>query len=227
MKKYLLFAMILFASYSLFSQSVTRIAYYNWSDPMTFKLSPRPTITGYGYYSDSLSKMFDGKTFYVYNDEYFPIESWADYYFWFTKVYWFKFEDPQLYAFYYWAGDDHGMASYIASYKYRAKYYPSSIFVDFGDNQLKGNRLATDECFSTTDEKVEALKKELEYVNEEIEIKKDDFIKKEAPEIFKKEDFRKTEYKKESPNTKMELKDESFPKRKEDQSSPKRKNEIK
>jgi len=218
MKNITLLTLLMAVTLSIFSQC--NIAYYNWSDPMTFQLSPRPTITGYGYYSDSLSKMFDGKTFYVHNNEYFPIESWADYYFWFTKAYYFKFEDPQLYEFYYWAGDDHGMASYIASNKYREKYYPSSIFVDFRERPIKNNRLATDENFLNKDEEIEAFIKKLKYEKEN-DIKKDDSDKKGGPEIFIKEDFRKKEFKKEPTNTKMELKDESSPKRKADQSSPK------
>ncbi|MGE0090215.1 MAG: hypothetical protein AB7S50_12165 [Bacteroidales bacterium] len=241
MKKITLLTLLMAVSLSIFSQA--KIAYYNWSDPMTFQLSPRPTITGYGYYSDSLSKVNDGKTFYVYNGEYYLIESWADYYFWFTKVYWFKFEEPQLYEFYYWGGDDYGMASYIASNKYREKYYPSSIFVDFRERPIKENRLATDENFLNKDEEIEAFLKKLKYEKEN-DIKKDDSNKKETPEIFIKEDFRKKEYKKEPTNNKtevnderefrkeptnnkIEVKNESSPKIKENQSSSKSKNDMK
>ena len=210
---------------SIFSQTLTTIDYYKWSDPEAFQLSPSPRITGYGYYSDSLSKIFDGKTFYEHNGEYYLIESWADYYYWFVKEYWFKFQDPQLYDYYYWGADDRGMASYIASNKYLGKYYPSSIFVDFGDKPLLNNRLAENEYFADDDKEIEALKKELESDKKELksdkkenDIKKDNSVKKEAPEIFKKEEFRKKEYKKESTNTGMELKD---------QSSSKKRNEIK
>ncbi|MDX9695594.1 MAG: hypothetical protein RBT49_07360 [Bacteroidales bacterium] len=218
MRKITLLTLLMAVSLCIFSQ--TNVPYYKWSDPMTFQLSPRPRITGYGYYSDSLSKMFDGKTFYVHNDVYYPIESWADYYLWFTKVYYFKFEDPQLYEFYYWGGDDHGMASYIASNKYKDKYYPSSIFVDFRERPIKNNRLATDENFLNKEDEIDAFIKKLKYEKEN-DIKEDDSDKKEGPEIFIKEDFRKKEFKKEPTNTKMELKDESTPKRKVDQSSPK------
>jgi len=229
MKKITLLTLLMAVTLSIFSQ--IKIAHYKWSDPTSFKLSPSPKITGYGYYSDSLAKLFDGKTFYVHNGEYYLIESWADYYYWFVKEYWFKFQDPQLYEYYYWGADDYGMASYIASNKYLGKYYPSSVFVDFGDKPLLNNRLAESEYLVTNDEEIEALKRELESDKKELktdkkekDITKDNSIKKEAPEIFKKEEFRKKEYikedfiKNESTNTNKEFKD---------QSSSKKRNEIK
>lgn len=161
MKKIILFTMLLLASSAVFSQSTT-INYANWSDPNTFKGSPSPLIKGYGYYSDSLSKVFDSKIFYEYNNEYYCIESWADYYYWFIKKYRHMFEEPQLYEYYYLCNNNFGMASYIASSKYLGKYYPSSIQVKFDNLLVEDNRLNTDKYFTEiSDKKFEDLNKQL------------------------------------------------------------------
>lgn len=141
MRKITFLTVLILASYSLFSQSTLTIEYFNWSNPVTFDLSPSPIISGYGTYSDSLSEAFDGKTFYEYNDEYYCIESWADYYYWFTKKHSHQFTDPQQYEFYYLLKDDLGMTSYIASHKYLGNYYPSLINLNFGNVSVKCNRL--------------------------------------------------------------------------------------
>jgi len=141
MKKYVLITLLLFASYGLFSQSITAIDYFNWSNPNTYNLSPTPVITGYGYYSDSLSKVNDGKTFFEHNEEYYLIESWADYYYWYVNKFSYQFDDPDLYKYYYWINDDYGMVSYIVGDKYKAEYYPSLITVNFNDLSIKCNKL--------------------------------------------------------------------------------------
>lgn len=137
------------------------IAYYDWSNPKVFIMSPSPKVTGYGYYSDSLSKVYEGKTFYVHNYEYYVIESWADYYLWFTKKYSHLFTGPAEYEYFYLADDDFGMASYIASNKYEGKFYPSSIVVDFKDAKIERNRLSSNKRFVETNKEKALLDKEL------------------------------------------------------------------
>lgn len=161
MKKVLLLTMVLFTCQFVFSQSTHTVEYFNWSNPNTFNLSPSPIITGYGIYSDSLSKAFDGKTFYEHNNDYYCIESWADYYYWFTQEYSYKFNDAELYEYYYWIKDDYGMTSYIASYKYLGKYYPSLIKLNFGDLTVKNNRLINDRFFAQNDKEIERFNKQL------------------------------------------------------------------
>ncbi len=161
MRKITFLTMLLLASYGIFSQSTLTIEYYNWSSPTTYCLSPSPIIAGYGTYSDSLSDIFNGKTFYEYNDEYYCIESWADYYYWFTKKYSNQFSDPQLYAFYYWTKDDLGMTSYIASHNYLGNYYPSLINLNFGDLPVKCNRLKTDRYFAQSNNEERRFVKQL------------------------------------------------------------------
>ena len=78
MRKITLLTLLLIASYGVFSQSTHTVEYFNWSNPNTFNLSPSPVITGYGFYSDSLSEVFDDKTFYEYNNEYYCIGDWWD-----------------------------------------------------------------------------------------------------------------------------------------------------
>ena len=161
MRKITFLTLLLIASFGAFSQSNSIIDYFDWSNPTTFNLSPSPVITGYGFYSDSLSEAFDDKTFYEYNDDYYCIESWADYYYWFTQKYSYQFNDPQLYEYYYWIKDDYGMASYITSYKYLGKYYPSLIKLNFGDLTVKNNRLINDKFFAQNDKEIKRFTKQL------------------------------------------------------------------
>ena len=161
MKKITLLILLLIMCQFLMSQKPNSIDYYDWSSPETFKLSPSPIIKGYGYYSDSLSKIYDGKTFYVHNDEYYCIESWADYYYWFTQEYRHLFNDPQIYEYYYFANDDYGMASYIASNKYLGDYYPSSVKINFPDQAIEYNRLENDKFFASDQKKVNKLNNQM------------------------------------------------------------------
>ncbi len=191
MRKITLLTLLLIASYGVFSQSTHTVEYFNWSNPNTFNLSPSPVITGYGFYSDSLSEVFDDKTFYEYNNEYYCIESWADYYYWFTQRFSYQFSDPQLYEYYYWVKDDYGMASYIASYKYLGKYYPSLIKLNFGDLSVKNNRLINDKFFAQNDKKIERFNKQLQTTKDESNNTNIEYKRRyEAPEIFKKDQFR-------------------------------------
>ncbi|MFC2103978.1 hypothetical protein ACFLS4_01335 [Bacteroidota bacterium] len=206
MKKITLLAIVLLTYQILISQSVNKIDYFNWSDPNTFQLSPSPVVHGYGFYSDSLAKLHDGKTFYEHNGEYYSIESWADYYYWFTQAYRHLFEDPQLYEYYYFTNDNYGMASYIAGSKYLGKYYPSTVQINFADMQVDNNRLSTNDYFTENDtKKVEMLNKQLESKKTKTGYSETEKIKrKEAPEIFNKENSKKNRlesnpYMKESP----------------------------
>lgn len=208
MKKTTFLTLLLLASFGLFSQSTHTIEYYNWSDPETFNIGPSPIIKGYGSYSDSLSNAFNGKIFYEYNNEYYCIESWADYYYWFTQAYRHQFEDPQLYEYYYFAKDDYGMASYIASNKYRGKFYPSNIMISFADQNFENNRLENAKYITSSDpNKVDALNAELTKQSKENNLTDTKEIKyQKNPEIFNREDSKKTRlennpYTKEAPET--------------------------
>jgi len=195
MKNTLLLIALLIISSIAFSQSVSIINYSQWSDPNTFQLSPNPTITGYGYYSDSLSVVYDNKTFYEYNNQYYCIESWADYYFWFTEKYSHLFEDPGVYGLYYHTNNDLGMASYIASNKYLGEFYPSLFQLDFDDNKLEKNRLANDQYLATKKTSIEKLEGQIKEKDKSVYSKKET---KESPSIFEKEEFRKNDYKRPS-----------------------------
>lgn len=161
MKKLLLLGIGFFLTQALYSQKAPTIVYYNWSNPTTFELSPSPIIKGYGYYSDSLSTVYNGKRFYEYNREYYCIQSWADYYYWFTKEYWYRFKNPDLYEYYYMTKDDYGMASYIASSNYLGRYYPSLITLNFGDMNVKENRLMTDQYLARNDRRIKNLNRQI------------------------------------------------------------------
>jgi hypothetical protein len=211
MKKTTLLTFALFAFQLLIGQTTTSVDYFNWSNPETFKLSPSPIIKGYGYYSDSLSQVFNGKEFYVHNNEYYCIESWADYYYWFTQEYRHLFEDPQIYEYYYFAGDDYGMASYIASNKYQGDFYPSSITLSFADRTSENNRLASNRSIPSNDKEIESLNKEIESKkNTQSSNISQSHTQEKTPDIFDKKrdkDFRlqDNKYSKAAP----ELKDNS------------------
>lgn len=196
MRKITFLTLLLIASFALFSQTSSTVDYFNWSDPNTYQLSPSPAIKGYGFYSDSLSNIFDGKPFYVHNNEYYGIESWADYYYWFVKAYKHSFEDPQLYEYYYWNKDDYGMASYIASNKYLGTHYPSSIQIAFNDKSFDDNRLTHEYKTKKSDKEIEQLNKQLLNRSYKTSIKNtENQPKYTSPQVFKKEEFRKTKLK--------------------------------
>lgn len=236
MKKILLLTAIMFSFNLLFSQTSSlhtsniikhnsTVPYYKWSDPTAYKTSPSPIIKGYGYYSDSLSNMFDGTTFFEHNSEYFAIESWADYYYWFVQEYSYAFEDPQLYEYYYWAKDDYGMASYIASEKYLGRTYPSSIQIAFGDRIGKENRLDPAYDVEIDEKEIKQLEKQLTNLKEAKDydtkptLRKPEVIQKEndrkptltKPEVFQKENFRKSTYKNTVPSSSTKSKKGSAP----------------
>ena len=142
MKKLILILSCLFIFTIANSQRLYVVPYYDWSSKTTFMLSPSPMVTGYGYYSDSLSRAFNGVIFYEYAGDYYPIESWADYYYWYVNKYWYQFVDPGLYEFYYFAKDDFGMAQYICSHSYRGRMYPTRFAISFPGRRVFVNNLS-------------------------------------------------------------------------------------
>ncbi|MBA7699277.1 hypothetical protein ES703_107968 [subsurface metagenome] len=161
MKKIISITLLIALSLPVFCQANRTIDWYNWSDPITYLLSPNPVITGYGVLSDSLSEIHDGKTFYEYNNDYYSIETWADYYYWFTKKYWYQFREPQLYEFYYLTENDYGMASYIAGGYYRGYYYPSRIAIRFTGRIVGKNRLGNNRHFAKNSKEITRLDRRL------------------------------------------------------------------
>ena len=159
MKKLLFLAMVLFLTTQTFSQA--KVSYQNWSDTSTYILSPSPLISGYGYYSDSLAEVYENKTFFVYDNGYYCIESWADYYYWYTHKYWYKFKNPELYEYYYFLKDDYGMASYIAGDNYLGDFYPSLIMIDFEDRTVTKNRLKNAKYIAASEKRLKILNKGL------------------------------------------------------------------
>lgn len=160
MKKILITIIVAGISLSLAAQKMHTVAWYNWSNPITYQLSPSPYITGYGYYSDSLSNANDGVTFYEYNGEYYPVKSWADYYLWYVNEYWFHFIDPELYEYYYMTKNDFEMARYIAGRSYLGRYYPSRICISFVNKEVEINRLHDGSRYiASNDKQVKKLKR--------------------------------------------------------------------
>ena len=141
MKKILIILVSVIISINITAQRFRTVAWYNWSNPIAFQLSASPLIQGYGYYSNSFSEVNNGVQYYEYAGEYYPIRSWADYYLWYVNKYSYNFIDADLYEYYYWTNNDFGMARYIASKKYRGHYYPSRIYISFGDRYVYSNRL--------------------------------------------------------------------------------------
>ncbi|RLD80614.1 MAG: hypothetical protein DRJ10_07195 [Bacteroidetes bacterium] len=176
MKKALITLILLVGFLNLTAQNAS-VAWYNWSNPETFLLSPPPLITGWGVHSDSLSHTFNGKMFYEFNGEYYPISNWAEYYLWFVNKYWYNFTDPQLYEYYYLQNDDYEMARYIAGDNYQGYYYPSRINITFVGKDVDVNRLnANSKYIASNDKKVKKLEKQVTFSEEQY--KKEHDIKK-------------------------------------------------
>ncbi len=160
MKKILITCGVIIISLSLTGQKI--IDYKSWSNPTTFQTSQTPTITGFGEYSDSLQKVYDGKTFFANGNDYFQIESWADYYYWFTQKYWYKFKNPELYEYFYLTENNYEMARYVAT-QYLGKYYPSAITIQLDQSSKKTtiNRTAGGGHYANNIKKVQELQKDL------------------------------------------------------------------
>lgn len=134
MKKLTLCFLLTFTFLLVKSQTAHKVPYYKWSDPSSYQLGPAPVITGNGALTDSLLSIFEVRSVYEYNDEYFLINSWADYYLWYTNKYWFHFNMPELYQYYYNSDDDWGMVNFVAN-NFKGNYYPSKIIVTTEDNK--------------------------------------------------------------------------------------------
>ncbi len=168
MKKIFIILFIAVISLNLAAQKIHTVAWYNWSNTTSYQLSATPIITGYGKYSDSLSKANNGIIFYVCNEEYYPISTWAEYYLWFVNKYWYNFTDPQLYEYYYLTKDDYEMARYIAGRSFQGHYYPSRINITFIDKEVDINRLsANSKYIALNDKKVKKLEKQIEFSEEQ------------------------------------------------------------
>ena len=99
------------------------IHWSDWSDSIAFQKGPVPLVQAYGPYSDSLSQVHGG-IFYTLGSEYFPIQTAADYYLWFTRRYEFLFRSKiEKYELFYIAGDQLSMATFISE-NYKGKRYP-------------------------------------------------------------------------------------------------------
>lgn len=120
------------------------IWYKDWSNPLIFRYSPSPLITGYGEKSDSL-KAVHGSTFYELENEYVAIESWADYYYWFTKKYDVLFRQPaSVYETYYFLNDLNGMIKFVFfNENYKGDYFPSAIRIQF-DTKKQVRQIASE-----------------------------------------------------------------------------------
>ena len=138
-----------------------KVPYYNWSNPETFQLSPSPIIKGSGELSDSLLAIFDVESVYECNEEYYLINSWADYYEWYTTKYWFQFELPELYQYYYNIDDEYGMVNFIAN-NFKGSYYPSKIAITTQDNDQILAHWSTKKILGNNKEKVFKYTKRLQ-----------------------------------------------------------------
>jgi hypothetical protein len=126
MLKFSSFLALFFIFQISFSQNTQLIPHFNWSNPTTFKISASPIITGYGIKSDSISKANDNKIFYKYDNAYYEISTWADYYNWHVKEYWYLWETPEAYQYYYLTNDDYAMSAFVATH-FTGSYYPAKV----------------------------------------------------------------------------------------------------
>lgn len=97
-----------------------------FDDYRAFADSPTPYLTGRGVKSDSLSisnQVFD---YYQAGDQYYAIESWADYFYWLSKKYTYLFNKPEIFEHFYKMKDNVQMIKYL-SFNYSVWHFPSTI----------------------------------------------------------------------------------------------------
>ncbi|NLR89932.1 MULTISPECIES: hypothetical protein [Flammeovirga] len=119
---------LLFVLHIVYSQDLeyVEIQANEFSSYNAFSKSPPPHITGRGIKSDSLSQsnlVFD---YYVSGEEYYPIESWADYYYWMSKEFAYLFNKPEIFEHFYKLKDDVQMIKYL-SINFSVWHFPSTI----------------------------------------------------------------------------------------------------
>jgi len=135
------------------------VPFYRWSSEAEFVLSPTPGINNITQTADSLTQVL-GYQVYEHESVFYPIRSWADYYYWFTQRYWYRFSSNVLaYAHFYFSGDDSGMAAFISD-KFSGDFYPISCDLriynsDKGEflQVIKYNEKYTKEAFEIENEK--------------------------------------------------------------------------
>lgn len=95
-----------------------------WDDPVTFQNSGVPLIADFGESGDSLALAFsNGTKFYAINDKYTPVNSWADYYLWYTQKYWYRFSrSVDVYAYFHKAKNNLEMMNFIFNNEANVNY---------------------------------------------------------------------------------------------------------
>ncbi|ANQ51256.1 hypothetical protein KMW28_16865 [Flammeovirga yaeyamensis] len=91
-----------------------------------FSKSASPHITGRGPLSDSLSHSNMVFDYYEAKGKYYPIESWADYFYWMSKKYAFLFNQPDVFEHFYEQKDNVQMIKYL-SINFSVWHFPSTI----------------------------------------------------------------------------------------------------
>ncbi|WP_420317698.1 hypothetical protein [Ekhidna sp.] len=135
MKIYSSIFLIFLISFSSLAQN-QEINQYNWDNPTTFELSPAPFIKAKGELSDSLESVHGGEWL-VHNNTYYSVESWADYYLWFTQKHWYRFsQSPYVYQYFYDTKDNLNMMLYVMD-KSLFDIYPSEILVRLSDSDVR------------------------------------------------------------------------------------------
>lgn len=128
MKAYTTLALLILSLVS-YSQSPI-INRSTWDSPVAYENSSTPTLKAFGEHSDSLKSAY-GVQFLFHNNKYYHVNTWADYYLWFTQKYsYLFFLNADLYKAYYEAGDNFAMMDFVFNY-YRGDILPT-IYVDLG-----------------------------------------------------------------------------------------------
>lgn len=96
----------------------------NWDSPVVWHNSSTPTIKRYGDQSDSLRAVYE-VDFLFHNGLYYHVNSWADYFLWFTQRYSYRFNlNVALYKYYYDAKDNWAMMDFVFN-TYRGGIFPT------------------------------------------------------------------------------------------------------
>ncbi|MBD0403799.1 hypothetical protein [Flammeovirga sp. EKP202] len=148
--------------------SYKEITVDQFDDYEAFVNSPPPHITGKGIKSDSLSYSNLVYEYYEAEDQYYAIESWADYYYWLSKKYTYLFNKPEIFEHFYQMKDNVQMIKYL-SFNYSVWHFPSSI-------KIKPHEaLATHENRLSISYHIIKSEDDIEYMEDQLKLKKEKF----------------------------------------------------
>lgn len=131
-KSYTFFSILFVLSLASNAQKEKPLAlWYEWNDSTAFAMGPKPILENYGPLSDSLSKEYHNKKVLIANNQYYIVNTLADYYLWFIDRYpdLFKGSVDDYYDFYE-IQNSLGLCDFVGK-NYKGKHFPIPFNQDY------------------------------------------------------------------------------------------------